>query len=123
MSRPPSCPILSRSVWGAVEMRGKARGGAERRRSVPRTHHLAQLLRRQVLERASLVRQGLLEPQGDLVEFGRVDPPGDLDQFGRVHLVESLPAAIELRLESEHGLEHLGMRLRRTSEQEALLAG
>ena len=35
----------------------------------------------------------------------------------------SLPAAIELGLEPEHGLEHLGVGLRRAAHQEALLAG
>ena len=64
----------------------------------------------------------VLEPEGDFVELGRVDPPRDLGQFGRIDLTKPLPATIELRLEPEHGLEHLGVSLRRAAQEETLLA-
>ena len=88
-----------------------------------RCGQVGQLLGRQVLERPSLTFEAGSEPQRDLLQFGKVDPPGDLGQLGWGHVGESLPEAIELGLEPEHGLQQLGMGLRRSPEDHAVVSG
>jgi hypothetical protein len=109
---PPKAPIASLSRPGSAAMiepstrYWRASDGLGER---PRLAQIGQFLRGQVVERPSLALKAGLKPQRDFVKLGRVDPPGDLDQLGRGHVGELLPAAIKLRFEAEHDLQHLGV--------------